>query len=241
MHTESAGPADVLIGRSYTKARRYQWVIGSLPSGPGHRVRLPFGPYTLTQIGVGIATLFLVVQTRTWWASGGLLSIVVAISLPIVAALGVRRARIEGRDPLKAAVGLARHLATPTHGRVHNRPTSQPRPVLLRTDLLLVLAPAGPDQTAAAEDLARAERPAATAAPTPTNPVPASPRPANVAAAADPAATDRASTAVPQRARPGEVDQPVGRPPRARPGSRLAGLLQADNPPADRDQIEGAA
>lgn len=120
---------ETLVGRSYTRARRYPLVIGKLPNGG----RIPGGPYTLTQLGVMVGAFLLLVGTRGLWAHFGLVNLVLLVGVPYGLAWGVRHARVEGRDPARAALGLLVLYSQPRTGRLAGNPIRRVRPVALRT------------------------------------------------------------------------------------------------------------
>ncbi|MEQ0558435.1 hypothetical protein ABJI51_05090 [Amycolatopsis sp. NEAU-NG30] len=118
--TASRGRGHVLVGRSYTRSRRFPRMFGRMPGRDGGY--LPGGPYTLTQ-----GVLFLILLVVVW-------------KLPLLDWLGparwfvplsavfVRRARIESRTPLGWLIGLGMHLLAPATGTFGRRPYRAPRP-----------------------------------------------------------------------------------------------------------------
>jgi hypothetical protein len=110
----SAAEGEVpLIARSYTRARRHPWVLGNIGGWT-----LPLGPYTPAQLvvaGVGILTL---IQTYGVWAP-------VFGPLPVfawgAAVWAVRSARIGGRVPAAALLGLLTAALEPGAGRIGGR------------------------------------------------------------------------------------------------------------------------
>jgi hypothetical protein len=114
----------LVIARSYTRARRWPWVLGKLGE-----LRLPLGPYTPAQLAVaGVGTIALI-RTYGWWAPVLGPIPVVVLGLAVWAA---RSARIGGRVPAAALWGVALALAQPRAGRIAGR-TARDRP---RADLL---------------------------------------------------------------------------------------------------------
>ncbi|MFC1405699.1 MULTISPECIES: hypothetical protein [Streptacidiphilus] len=119
----SAGE-QLVVARSYTRARRWPWVLGKLGE-----LRLPLGPYTPAQLAVaGVGTIVLI-RSYAWWAP-------VLGPLPVallgLAVWAARSARIGGRVPAAALWGIALALAQPRAGRIAGR-TARDRP---RADLL---------------------------------------------------------------------------------------------------------
>ncbi|MGW4132118.1 hypothetical protein [Amycolatopsis japonica] len=112
---------DVLIGRSYTRSRRFPRMFGRMPGRDGGY--LPGGPYTLTQ-GVVFLVLLLIVwklPLLDWLGPA-------RWGVPLFA-IAVRRARIESRTPASWLIGLLAHLLAPSSGMLAGRPYRPARPV----------------------------------------------------------------------------------------------------------------
>ncbi|WP_042449399.1 hypothetical protein [Streptacidiphilus jiangxiensis] len=167
---------EVLIGRSYTRARRSPLVIGKLP-GAG---RLPGGPYTITQIVTMVLVFLVLITTKSLWAYFGPGDALVLIVVPWGVAFGLRYARMDGRDPARALLGVFTYASTPRSGRLAGRPVRPRRPALL--DSRITVTPQAP---AAAPQPMPARQPAARTAPSSASaPAPArAPRPAQPARA----------------------------------------------------------
>ncbi|MFC7182019.1 hypothetical protein ACFQMG_20935, partial [Kitasatospora paranensis] len=171
----SAGD-DVLIGRSYTRARRSPLVIGKLP-GAG---RLPGGPYTITQIVTMVLVFVVLIITKAVWAHFGPGNVLIMIVVPWGVAFALRYARMDGRDPARALLGVFTYASTPRAGRLAGRPVRPRRPKLLDTRITV-----SPQVPAAASEPLPTPRPAAQPAAAPraqhgTGPqriAPAGPRP----------------------------------------------------------------
>jgi hypothetical protein len=124
------------IGRSYTRARRFPWVVGKIQGW-----NIPFGPYTATQLGTLIGGLWLVVQTYPWWrplGPGGVL----VIAVPLAATWAVRHAKIDGRSPVKAIGGYLALLSEPACGRISGRTAKDPRPRTITGTVRVAALPA---------------------------------------------------------------------------------------------------
>jgi hypothetical protein len=61
---EGAPDQHTLVGRSYTRARRHPWVIGRIQGWT-----LPLGPFSATQLGVLVLSLWLLIQTAPLYAA----------------------------------------------------------------------------------------------------------------------------------------------------------------------------
>jgi hypothetical protein len=116
-----------IVCRSYTFARRYPLVIGKI----GGWTPI-WGPATPAQYGIGIASALLLIATRRFWAYlPGPLEVVVFLAVPFGLAWYLRAAKIEGRAPLRALVGLYTLLATPPKGELGGKPVIDRRPARL--------------------------------------------------------------------------------------------------------------
>ncbi|MDX3538922.1 hypothetical protein PV721_32210 [Streptomyces sp. MB09-01] len=164
-----------LIGRCYTKARRAPLVHGVIRDVNGGRgIRLPGGPYTLTQLGGIVATVAALILTRPVWGGHGWLDVTALLVLPAVVAFVLRHLHIDGRNPAAALLSIALMLAAPRRGQLRGRAYRAARPT--RGDTRIHLP--------ADEQAAEATAPAITDAPAPEpRPKQARPRPAVPAAA----------------------------------------------------------
>ncbi|WP_159942557.1 MULTISPECIES: TcpE family conjugal transfer membrane protein [unclassified Nocardiopsis] len=124
-HPEGAPDQHTLVGRSYTRARRHPWVIGRIQGWT-----LPLGPFSATQLGVLVISLWLLLQTAPMWTRLGPFALVPLI-IPFIATWAVRHAQIEGRAPLRALGGYLALYTAPRRGTLHGRPIPTPDPVRL--------------------------------------------------------------------------------------------------------------
>ncbi|MFE5301889.1 hypothetical protein [Streptomyces sp. NPDC056632] len=129
-HLVDAAEADgELIGRCYTKARRAPLVQGVIRDVNGGRViRLPGGPYTLTQLAAIVTTFVILILTRTVWDGHGLMDAPLLLGLPFAAAFALRYLHIDGRNPAAALVSVMTMLTGPRCGQLHGRPYRPTRP-----------------------------------------------------------------------------------------------------------------
>ncbi|WP_370324949.1 TcpE family conjugal transfer membrane protein [Euzebya sp.] len=110
--------------RTYTHARRFPLVIGKVG---GYALPTPLTPVQVLVL-VGLATAEIL--TRRWWAVlPGPLDLVVAMVLPVLAAWAVRHARVEGRSPLRYAMGLLAYATRPRRGLRAGRRVGAERPL----------------------------------------------------------------------------------------------------------------
>ncbi|MFB7174464.1 hypothetical protein ACFCYM_27120 [Streptomyces sp. NPDC056254] len=118
-----------LIGRCYTKARRAPLVHGVIRDVNGGRgIRLPGGPYTMTQLAGIVATVAALILTRPVWGGHGWLDVAVLLVLPAVVAFVLRHLHIDGRNPAAALLSIALMLAAPRRGQLRSRPYRPTRP-----------------------------------------------------------------------------------------------------------------
>lgn len=167
-----AADQHVQVGRSYTRARRFPWVIGKIQGWT-----IPLGPYTATQLGVLIGGLYLLVKSFELWRGLGAGALLV-IALPFAATWAVRHAQIDGRTPLRAFAGFAALLTEPRCGRINGRLARDARPTRLTGGVRLSRLP----------DPGPAPQPAAVQPPVQPAVQPAAVQPAAVQSAAGPAA-----------------------------------------------------
>jgi hypothetical protein len=123
--SEGAPDQHTLVGRSYTRARRHPWVIGRIQGWT-----LPLGPFSATQLGVLVLSLWLLIQTAPLWTRLGPFALI-PVAVPFAATWAVRHAQIEGRAPLRALGGYLALYTAPRRGTLHGRPVPTPDPVCL--------------------------------------------------------------------------------------------------------------
>lgn len=129
---------EVIQCRSYTHARRHPLVIGKI----GGWV-LPT-PITPAQLGVLAGSFLALLRTRALWAHlGGIGNLMIQGLVPFALAWAIRHFRIEGRPPLRAALGLATYLLSPRGGILRGRAFREPRGVRIRGTRLFAVAGSG--------------------------------------------------------------------------------------------------
>ncbi|MFD3539606.1 hypothetical protein ACFWUQ_08900 [Streptomyces sp. NPDC058662] len=180
-----------LIGRCYTKARRAPLVHGVIRDVNGGRgIRLPGGPYTLTQLAGIVATVAALILTRPVWGGHGWLDVAALLVLPAVVAFVLRHLHIDGRNPAAALLSIALMLAAPRRGQLRGRAYRPARPTRGDTRIHLPADEQAADATARAitEAPALEHRPQL-ARPRPGVPAAASRAPAGPSAPAAPVAS----------------------------------------------------
>lgn len=111
--------------RFYTRSRRYPRMIGRLPEG----TRLWGGPYTFTQIGLGVLVTCLAAASRELWSTGSVLTdFSITLGAGWAAAFLGRYAPIGSIHPLVAANAALRCIMAPRGGRYRGLPLRHHRP-----------------------------------------------------------------------------------------------------------------
>lgn len=123
-------PDTTTVGRTYTRGRRQPYLIRKWP---GSNWALPMGPYTITQLLVFVGSVYLLFTYRDVWAHFGPVNLVIGIGIPVVLTYATRHTRIEGRDPLRAAIALVSLLLQPRGGYLNGVPVNPARRRRLRS------------------------------------------------------------------------------------------------------------
>ena len=115
----------VEVARWYTRARRFPQLVGRFTDGRP----ITGGPYTYTQVGVLVATVFLGSKTTWLWGHfGTVFNAAILFGVAYAGALLVGRAPIGGRNPLLLSGWAVRALSRPSTGTVDGRPVRVSRP-----------------------------------------------------------------------------------------------------------------
>ncbi len=126
---------------SYTHARRYPMVIGKIG---GFVLPTPLSP---SQIATLIGSFLLLLVTRRWWSmfTPAVFDVIVVVAVPAALAWAVRHLRMEGRSPIKMAVGVVTLLVSPPHGTVRGHQVWGPeRPHRILNTIYIVGDVTGP-------------------------------------------------------------------------------------------------
>ncbi|MFD9637024.1 hypothetical protein [Streptomyces violascens] len=157
-----------LIGRCYTKARRAPLVYGVIRDVRGGQgIRLPGGPYTLTQLASIITTVALLLLSRPVWGGHGWVDAALLIGLPFAVSFAVRQLHIDGRNPVAAMASVVMLLAAPRAGRLHGR-ACRPSRAARAAALITLGEPATAPEAVASSPASAAPVPAALKAPGPS-------------------------------------------------------------------------
>jgi hypothetical protein len=155
----SPGPAGQRLAcATYTHARRHPMVVGQIGGWTP--------PFQLTgpQVVVLLAGVVVESQTWRWWGAylPPVVGVMVAVGVPCAAVWAVRRARVEGRSVVRAALGRLALWIRPRPGRVGGRPNRPTRPPLVGPARTFVAVPAAdhPGAIAVADRPDHADHPA---------------------------------------------------------------------------------
>jgi hypothetical protein len=108
---------------SYTHARRHPLVLGKI-GGWSPPIQL-----SMAQVAVLVGSYVTLLWGWSLWAHGpGALNLIVLAGGPWLPTWALRAVRIEGRDPLRCAIGLLAYLSAPRRGLLHGKPVTSPRP-----------------------------------------------------------------------------------------------------------------
>lgn len=132
---------DSVVCQSYTRARRHPLLIGKIQ---GHALPVMISPTQLAVLVIGVIGL---VKTRGLWGplvGGGQSEIVVIVALPATAAFAARHLRMEGRSPMRMALGLAIYAGRRSVGtEMAGRPVRDRAPQRIGQAKVFISAPAG--------------------------------------------------------------------------------------------------
>lgn len=114
----------VEVTKWYTRARKIPSLIGRLPGG----TRIPFGPFTVTQVlaGFGIVAVYLQVGDYTGWTAG-VPNVVLLVGVVAVVVYGLGKLP-PGANPVRLVVGGWRAMTAPACGDFRGRPLALPKP-----------------------------------------------------------------------------------------------------------------
>lgn len=122
---------------SYTHARRHPLVIGKLAIGRGRQAHLPT-PITPAQLAVIVATVIVLLVTQPVWAHlGGFGNLAVMGLVPLGLSWTVRHFRMQGRSPMRMALGGLSYLGRSRTGKAHGRRPPSPSGRRLRCVVLV--------------------------------------------------------------------------------------------------------
>lgn len=121
----SSPPGEPEVARFYTRSRKFPRMVGRLPEG----TRIWGGPYTFTQLGLGVAAMLGALLTRSVWSTGSIL-VDLALILGIgwgVAYLG-RYIPMTSLNPIVVLGTALGAFSAPRAGTYRGRPIALPKP-----------------------------------------------------------------------------------------------------------------
>lgn len=125
----------------YTRARRFPQLIGKTHDG----TPLWGGPYTYTQVIVGVGILIVGVKTTSLWGRFGLIgNALLLLSMAYGVVLLVGRLPIGSRNPLSVGAGAVRAWSAPRLGRQGGTPVRARRPTRVTRSVLTVTTSGSP-------------------------------------------------------------------------------------------------
>lgn len=132
MPTKTTDSPEVV--RWYTRARRFPQLIGKTPTGGS----IWGGPYTFTQVGVGVGAIVIGVQTTWLWGHFGLLgNVVILLGVAYGLVVLVGKLPIGSRNPLSMAAGALKAFSAPAQGNLGGVPLRIRRPHHARSRLII--------------------------------------------------------------------------------------------------------
>lgn len=122
----------------YTRARRFPQLIGKTPDG----TKIWGGPYTYTQVIVGVGIVAVGSKTTNIWGHFGLIgNILLLLGVAYGAVLVIGRLPVGSRNPLSVGSGALRAWTSPAKGRLGGTPVRLRKPHTARSRLILAAAP----------------------------------------------------------------------------------------------------
>ena len=150
------------VSRFYTASRRIPTMIGRLPDGS----RIWGGPYTVSQVVIGLIVMVVALMTRPLWSIGGLLDLVAILGTGYGACYLARYIPQSKFNLFVVGSVAARAFISPVQGRLKGRRFQWPKPNQVQCSRVLVFRTSSPSAIRS-EVLAEVEKPAV------TEPVPA--------------------------------------------------------------------
>lgn len=159
---------EIEVVKWYTRARRFPQLIGKTHDG----TPLWGGPYTYTQVIVGVGMLIAGAKTTFLWGHFGLIGnalLLLATTYGVVLLVG--RMPIGSRNPLSVGAGALKAWSSPPLGRQAGTPVRARRPTRVTRSVLTVTAcPTIPEVKAPPAPPTTPEPPTSSPPPVPTAP-----------------------------------------------------------------------
>jgi len=113
------------ITKWYTSARRFPQLIGRTSDG----AKIPFGPYTYTQVLVFAGILIVGSKTMSLWGRFGTVgNVVTLVGLAFGVTFALGKIPIGARSPISMLLGAITALTSPADGKVGGRKVALRRP-----------------------------------------------------------------------------------------------------------------
>lgn len=122
------------VVRWYTRARKFPQLIGRTPDG----MKLPGGPYTITQAVAAGVILVVGLNTMDIWARFGFIGNALTLALVTGGSVwGLGRIPVGSRNPISVLTGASNALFAPAVGRIGGRPVRIRRPHQVRHSIVV--------------------------------------------------------------------------------------------------------
>lgn len=122
----------------YTRARRFPQLIGKTPDG----TKIWGGPYTYTQVIVGVGIIVVGSKTTNLWGHFGLIgNILLLLGVAYGTVIIIGRLPVGSRNPLSVGAGAMRAWSAPAKGRLGGAPVRMRKPHTARSHLVLTPTP----------------------------------------------------------------------------------------------------
>lgn len=125
---------DPEVVKWYTRARRFPQLIGKTPDG----ATIWGGPYTYTQVIIGVLMIVVGAKTTRFWGHFGLIVnalVLFAVTYGVVILLG--RLPMGSRNPLTVAAGAVRAISAPPRGNLAGNQIRLRRPHRARSRVVI--------------------------------------------------------------------------------------------------------
>lgn len=134
MAAEEEHADGVEVVKWYTRARHFPQLIGRTPDG----ATIWGGPYTYTQVAVGVGVLVLGSQTIGWWGQFELIgNAIILLGITYGTVLLVGRLPLGSRNPLALLVGTLQAFTAPRLGKLAGSPFRLRPPHVARSTLVV--------------------------------------------------------------------------------------------------------
>ena len=135
---QSAKEDDGEIVKWYTRARKFPQLIGKTPDG----TKIWGGPYTYTQVIVGVLIVVVGSKTTSLWGHFGTVgNILLLLGVAYGTVILIGRLPLGSRNPLSVGAGFLRAWSAPAKGRLGGSPVRMRKPHTAHSQLVLTPTP----------------------------------------------------------------------------------------------------